>query len=43
MPAVIDDVIYRKRFLLDLVMAPYSLIVTLLNMGDSMSMIGRKP
>jgi len=35
--------IYRKRFLLDLVMAPYSLIVTLLNMGDSMSMIGRKP
>lgn len=34
--------IRRKRFLLDLIAIPYSLIATLLNMGDSMSMVGRK-
>lgn len=32
----------RKRFLLDLISSPYSLIATLLNMGDSMSLVGRK-
>lgn len=32
----------RKRFLLDLISIPYSLIATLLNMGDSMSIIAKK-
>ncbi|KKU10549.1 MAG: Methyltransferase type 11 [Candidatus Woesebacteria bacterium GW2011_GWB1_45_5] len=32
----------RKRFLLDLAAIPYSAIATLLNMGDSMSIIGKK-
>ena len=31
----------RPRFLLDLIMIPYSLIATLLNIGDSMSIIAR--
>lgn len=32
----------RPRFLFDLLATPYSLIATVLNMGDSMSMIGKK-
>lgn len=32
----------RKRFLLDLITIPYSLIATMLNMGDSMTMVGKK-
>lgn len=32
----------KKRFFTDLVMLPYSLIITLLNSGDSMSLIGQK-
>ncbi len=32
----------RKRFLLEILTFPYSLLATLLNMGDSMSMIGKK-
>lgn len=32
----------RKGFLKDIVTIPYSLIATLLNMGDSMSIIGKK-
>jgi len=32
----------RKRFLLDIFTIPYSLIATALQMGDSMSLIGRK-
>jgi len=32
----------RPRFLLDLLASPYSLIATFLNMGDSMSMVGKK-
>ena len=32
----------RPRFLVDLLLFPYSLLVTLLNMGDSMSFIAKK-
>ncbi len=32
----------RKRFILEILSSPYSLLATLLNMGDSMSMVGRK-
>lgn len=32
----------KKRFMTDLLVFPYSLIATLLNMGDSMSIIGKK-
>ena len=32
----------RKRFLLDFLFLPYTFVVTLLNLGDSMSMIGAK-
>lgn len=32
----------RKRFLLDIVLLPYSIIATLFKMGDSMSFIARK-
>jgi SAM-dependent methyltransferase len=32
----------RKRFLLDILLLPYSLIATLFKMGDSMSFIARK-
>ncbi len=32
----------RRRFILDLIAMPYSLIATFLNMGDSMSLIGKK-
>ncbi len=32
----------KKRFFTNIVFSPYSLIATVLNMGDSMSMIGRK-
>lgn len=32
----------RKRFLLDILLLPYSLIVTMLNMGDSMSFVAKK-
>lgn len=32
----------RKRFFLELLASPFSLLVNILNMGDSMSMIGRK-
>lgn len=32
----------RRRFLIDLLLLPYSLFATLMNMGDSMSVIGRK-
>lgn len=34
--------LHRKRFILDLITIPYSILTTLLNMGDSMSLIGRK-
>jgi SAM-dependent methyltransferase len=34
--------IKRKRFLIDIVLLPYSLIATLLNMGDSMSFVAKK-
>lgn len=32
----------RKRFLLDIITIPYSLIATLFNMGDSMSLIAKR-
>lgn len=32
----------RPRFVIDILTSPYSLIVTLLNVGDSMSLIGKK-
>jgi len=32
----------RKRFLIDIIISPFSLIATFLNMGDSMSIIARK-
>lgn len=34
--------IKRKRFLIDIVLLPYSLIATLLSMGDSMSFVAKK-
>lgn len=34
--------IKRKRFLIDIVLLPYSLLATILNMGDSMSFIAKK-
>jgi len=34
--------LHRPRFLIDILTIPYSLIATLLNMGDSMSIIGKK-
>lgn len=33
---------FKKRFFVDLLLLPYSALATLLNRGDSMSMIGRK-
>ncbi len=33
---------FKKRFFTDLIYFPYSLVATIFNMGDSMSMIGRK-
>lgn len=33
---------FKKRFLTDLVSLPYSFVVTLLNMGDSMSFVAQK-
>lgn len=32
----------RPRFIFDLIASPYSLLTTLFNMGDSMSLIGKK-
>jgi len=32
----------RKRFLIDIVLLPYSLVAKLLNMGDSMSFVAKK-
>lgn len=32
----------KKRFITDILTIPYSLIVTVINMGDSMSLIGKK-
>ena len=34
--------LHRKRFILDLITIPYSLIATLFSMGDSMSLVGKK-
>ena len=34
--------LHRPRFLIDILTVPYSLVATLFNMGDSMSLIGRK-
>lgn len=33
---------FKKRFFTDLLTAPYALLATLFNMGDSMSLVGRK-
>ncbi len=33
---------FKKRFLVDILTSPYSLIVSLLKMGDSMSLVGKK-
>lgn len=33
---------FKKRFFTNIIFLPYSLIATLLDMGDSMSMVGRK-
>jgi len=33
---------FKKRFFTDTLLSPYSILVTLLNMGDSMSLVGKK-
>lgn len=33
---------FKKRFFEDILLSPYSLLVTLLNMGDSMTIVGKK-
>ncbi|MBL7036664.1 class I SAM-dependent methyltransferase [Candidatus Microgenomates bacterium] len=34
--------LHRKKFVIDILASPYSLLATVLNKGDSMSIIGRK-
>lgn len=33
---------FKKRFYVDILLSPYSLLATILNMGDSMTLVGKK-